>query len=144
MYSSELLEPSIAFCSIAESPLEQPIAHLDWSSDGKFLACVETAGRIVVKHVHPGKSLAWTAQPVFEVRVAVSPQGVQQVLLNHNGTIVLIKNGPMVTIQNVKSTVANKDPITVNSVGDQMDTTSNRPWAAIVLQPRVCPSAQMG
>lgn len=99
-----------------KSPLEQPIAHLDWSSDGKFLACVETAGRIVVKQVHRGKNLAWTAQPVFEVRVAVSPQGVQQVLLNHNGTTVLIKNGPMVTIQHVKPTAVNKDPITINSV----------------------------
>jgi hypothetical protein len=47
----------------------------------------------------------------------VSHEGVQEVLLNEDGTIVLIENGPLVTVQPVNSTLINKEPIATTSMG---------------------------
>ncbi|KGO65030.1 hypothetical protein PEX1_017620 [Penicillium expansum] len=97
------------------SSLELPIAHLDWSSDGRFLASVEMAGRVVVKEIHTGSDGAWAANQVFKATIDVSSEGVQQVLLNGNGAIVLVKNGPSVTVQPVMSTRSNREPFTITS-----------------------------
>ncbi|KAJ5467484.1 Cytochrome cd1-nitrite reductase-likeC-terminal heme d1 [Penicillium sp. IBT 31633x] len=99
------------------SPLELPTSHLDWSSDGRFLACVEMVGRVVVKEICSGGDRAWTVKPVFAANINVSPEGVEQVLLNWNGTIVLVKNGPSVSVQPVTSTPTDREPPTITSPG---------------------------
>ncbi|KAI9369763.1 hypothetical protein BJX61DRAFT_545262 [Aspergillus egyptiacus] len=96
------------------SPLELPIAHLDWSSDGNYLACVEIAGRVVVKEIRQGSG--WTVRPAFEARLNVSSEGIQQVLLSGKGTIVLVKNGHSVTVQPVKPISGSSEPaVTITS-----------------------------
>lgn len=97
------------------SSLELPISHLDWSSDGRFLASVEMAGRVVVKEIHTDSDGAWTVNQAFEATMNVSPEGVQQVLLNSNGEIVLVKNGPSVTVQPVMSTHPSREPLAITS-----------------------------
>ncbi|KAJ5185120.1 Cytochrome cd1-nitrite reductase-like C-terminal heme d1 [Penicillium cf. griseofulvum] len=97
------------------SPLELPIEHLDWSSDGRFLASVEMAGRVVVKEIHAGSDRTWSVNQEFEATINVSPEGVQQVLLNGNGTIVLVKNGPSVTVQPVRSARSSREPLAITS-----------------------------
>ncbi|OQE46137.1 hypothetical protein PENCOP_c001G06589 [Penicillium coprophilum] len=97
------------------SPLDLPIEHLNWSSDGRFLASVEMAGRVVVKEIHPGSRRTWSVKQVFEATMNVSPEGIQQVLLNGNGSNVLIKNGPSVTVQPVRLTQSSREPFTITS-----------------------------
>lgn len=80
------------------SPVMLSIGHLDWSSDGKCLACAELTGKVVVKKVQLDSGLSLTVEPLFEVKLDVSSEGIQQILLNGNGTSLLIKNGPSVSV----------------------------------------------
>ncbi|KAJ5834799.1 Cytochrome cd1-nitrite reductase-like C-terminal heme d1 [Penicillium robsamsonii] len=96
------------------SPLRLPIEHLDWSCDGRFLASIEMAGRVVVKEIHTGSDRTWTVSQAFEATINVSPEGVQQVLLNGNGSKVLVKNGPLVTVQPV-STQPSRESLSITS-----------------------------
>ncbi|KAL5045518.1 hypothetical protein BDW71DRAFT_208333 [Aspergillus fruticulosus] len=113
------------------SPVELPIAHLDWSSDGKYLACVEMAGKVVVKGIRRGSGQAWTVLPAFEARINVSPEGIQQVLLNDKGTIILIKNGHLVTVQPVKTISGGGEPA-VFSI-----TSADTKWAKHPTDPKL-------
>ena len=80
------------------SPVMLSIGHLDWSCDGNYLACAELTGKVVVKKVQLENGLSWTVAPVFDVKVKVSIQGIQQILLNSDGKFLLVKNGPSVTV----------------------------------------------
>ena len=80
------------------SPVMLPIGHLDWSSDGFYLACAELTGKVVVKRVQLEDGLSWTVRPGFDVKLKVSSEGIRQVLLNNDGRFLLVKNGPSVTV----------------------------------------------
>ncbi|TAQ86948.1 hypothetical protein B7494_g4728 [Chlorociboria aeruginascens] len=81
-----------------KSPAMLSIEYLDWSSDGNYLACAELTGKVIVKKVSLESGQKWTIEPVFDVKLNVSSEGIQQVLLNSNGNILLVKNGPEVTV----------------------------------------------
>ncbi|KAJ5712715.1 hypothetical protein N7493_009183 [Penicillium malachiteum] len=89
------------------SSFEFPIAYLDWSSDGNFLAWVEMASKVAVKRVFRESTGAFSIQSVFQTGVDLSHGGIEQVLLNGNGTMVLIKHGSSVEVQPVNLTPAN-------------------------------------
>ncbi|KAJ5774116.1 Cytochrome cd1-nitrite reductase-like C-terminal heme d1 [Penicillium paradoxum] len=97
------------------SSFELPTTHLDWSSDGRFLACVEMAGRVVVKGIQRDRDRTWTVQPVFATKINVHPEGIRQILLNENGSIILVKNGPSVSVQPVSSTPTAQESHTITS-----------------------------
>ena len=80
------------------SPAMLSIGHLDWSCDGKYLACVELTGNVVVKKVQLENDLSWTVIPGFCVKLKVNSEGIQQVLLNRGGKFLMVKNGPSVTV----------------------------------------------
>ncbi|MCJ1378262.1 hypothetical protein MMC17_001359 [Xylographa soralifera] len=80
------------------SPVMLSIGHLDWSRDGNYLACAELTGKVVVKKVRLEDGLGWTVAPLFEVKLKVSSEGIQQVLLSSDGKKLFVKNGPSVTV----------------------------------------------
>jgi WD40 repeat protein len=80
-----------------KSPVELYITHLDWSSDDKYLACAELTGKVLVKKVQQHNS-GWTVTSIFEVKLDISSEGIQDVLLNDDGTTLLVKNGPYVSV----------------------------------------------
>ena len=92
------LEPNHTAVQLWRSLVMLSIGHLDWSCDGNYLACAELTGKIVVKKVEVEKGLSWTVIPVFDVKLKVSSEGIQQVLLRSDGKGLLVKNGPLVTI----------------------------------------------
>lgn len=75
-----------------------PIGQLGWSGDGQHLACTELTGKVVVKRVHLGKGSNWTVTSSFNMKLDVSSEGIQQILLNNDGSALLVKNGPSVTV----------------------------------------------
>ncbi|KAJ5714847.1 uncharacterized protein N7483_012028 [Penicillium malachiteum] len=89
------------------SSFQLPIAHLDRSSDGKLLACVEMASRVVVNRVFRDMTGTFAIQPVFRDDVDLNHGAIDQVLLNSNGAMILIKHGSSVDIQPVNLTPAN-------------------------------------
>ena len=84
------------------SPVMLSIGHLHWSCDGNYLACAELTGKVIVKKVQLENAVGWTVAPVFDVKLKVSSEGIQQVLLNSNGKLLLVKNGPSVTVWPVR------------------------------------------
>lgn len=100
-----LVDPSSANSEPFElwrPPLELPTTKLDWSSDGTHLACIEMMGIAVVSKVSRDEHDAWSANLVFSTRVDVSLDGAQQILLNSNASMIMIKNGPSITTQSVQ------------------------------------------
>ncbi|KAE8453869.1 hypothetical protein EG329_007645 [Mollisiaceae sp. DMI_Dod_QoI] len=81
-----------------KSPVMLSIGHMDWSSDGKYLACAELTGKVIVKNVQLEPGQKWAVTPVFEVKMQVSSEGIHQVLLNSDGKYLLVRNGPSVTV----------------------------------------------
>ncbi|KAL8833638.1 MAG: hypothetical protein Q9170_004159 [Blastenia crenularia] len=80
----------------SEVPLS--IAYLAWSDDEQYLASAELTGKVVVKEVHLDNRRGSTVTPKFDVKLQVSPEGIQQILLDKEGAKLLVKNGPVVTI----------------------------------------------
>jgi WD40 repeat protein len=74
------------------------IANLAWSDDGNFLACSELTGRVVVKRVQRINPETWRVKPTFDVKVTINGDGIQQILLNDIGTLLLVKNGSATTV----------------------------------------------
>ncbi|KAJ5718262.1 hypothetical protein N7488_003908 [Penicillium malachiteum] len=97
------------------SSLEFPIAYLDWSSDGNLLAWVEMASKVAVKRVFRESTGTFSIQSVFQTGVDLSHGGIEQVLLNSNGTMVLIRRGASVEVQPVNLTPANGLSFTIQS-----------------------------
>lgn len=83
----------------SEVPLS--ISHLDWSSDGNYLASAELTGKVVVKRVRLEDRRDSTATPIFEVKLQVSSEGIKQIMLDNKGDRLLVKNGPTVTVWSV-------------------------------------------
>lgn len=79
------------------SPVMLSIGNLDWSGDGNYIACSELTGKVFVKQVRQDNGHCWTVTPVFDVKL----EGIQQVIMNSDGTILLVKNGPSVMIWNL-------------------------------------------
>ncbi|KAJ5657796.1 uncharacterized protein N7484_001445 [Penicillium longicatenatum] len=109
------------------TPLELPIAHLDWSSNRRFLACVEMAGSVVVKDIHRDDDGTWAVDVAFKVRINLSPGGIQQVLLDSSGAMVLIKNGPSVNVQPVQLTPIDTEPLNITSPNTKWTKHSTNP-----------------
>ncbi|KAL8838171.1 MAG: hypothetical protein Q9176_005254 [Flavoplaca citrina] len=75
------------------------ITHLDWSSDGNYLASAELTGKVAVRRVQLETDRRdSTATPIFEVKIPVSPEGIEQILLDKEADRLLVKNGPTVTV----------------------------------------------
>lgn len=81
-----------------QSEVALSITHLDWSSDGRYVASAELAGKVVVKRVQLDGRRGSTATPVFDVKLQVSPEGIKQILLHEEGNSLLVKNGPTVIV----------------------------------------------
>ena len=84
---------------LCRSDVSLSITHLDWSSDGNYLASAELTGKVVVKRVQlETDRRGSTATPIFEVKIPVSPEGIEQILLDKEADRLLVKNGPTVTV----------------------------------------------
>lgn len=79
----------------SEVPLS--IGHLDWSSDGNYLASAELTGKVVVMRVEYEDQEPITTT-IFEVKVQGNSEGIKQVLLDQEGSFLLVKNGPTVIV----------------------------------------------
>ena len=90
------------------SPVSLPIGHLDWSGDGQYLACTELSGKVVVRRVQLDGS-NWAVTICFSVKLEMSFEGILQILLNNNGTALLVKNGPLVVTWPLDQTSASHD-----------------------------------
>ena len=80
------------------SPVSLPIGHLDWSGDGQYLASTEMSGKVVVRRVQSRNSPNWIVTACFSTKLEIRFKGIQQILLNNDGTALLVKNGPLVNI----------------------------------------------
>lgn len=80
----------------SEVPLS--IVHLEWSSDGNYLASADLTGKVVVKRVEFEDSQEPVTTTIFEVKLQGNSEGIRQVLLDHEGSFLLVKNGPTVTV----------------------------------------------
>ena len=84
---------------LCRSDVSLSITHLDWSSDGNYLASAELTGKVVVKRVQlETDRRGSTATPIFEVKIPVTPEGIEQILLDKEADRLLVKNGPTVTV----------------------------------------------
>ena len=92
----DALEGDHVTTQLWRSPVTLSIEHLEWSNDGNYLACAELTGRIVVHKVQLENDLSWSAASVFSVKLKVDSAGIQQIMLNHDGTKLLVKNGSCV------------------------------------------------
>ncbi|CAI6336638.1 unnamed protein product [Periconia digitata] len=90
--------PDCHATAVWQAPVKLPIGHLDWSEDGNYLACSELTGRVVVKKLQLAPKTMWTVTHHFAVKLTVDSEGIQGILLNKNGSLLMIKNGPNVTI----------------------------------------------
>ncbi|KAI8939498.1 hypothetical protein NX059_003270 [Plenodomus lindquistii] len=86
---------------IWQAPLHMAIVHLAWSDDGSYLTCSELTGRVVVKRVQMTGEDTWKATAVFNVMVMANGDGIQHVYLNHDGSLLMVKSGPKVTVRTV-------------------------------------------
>ncbi|KAF2671659.1 hypothetical protein BT63DRAFT_398038 [Microthyrium microscopicum] len=77
-----------------KSPVQLSIGHLNWSGDGDYLACAGLAGRVVVKKVQQEQDLTWTASQEFEQRLTLREEGIRKIMLNDDGSILFVQNGP--------------------------------------------------
>ncbi|KAL8685735.1 MAG: hypothetical protein Q9224_005694, partial [Gallowayella concinna] len=88
---------------LCRSDVPLSITHLDWSCDGNYLASAELTGKVIVKRVKIDTNRQGsTANPIFEIKLHVSPEGIKQILLNKEADKLLVKNGPTVTIWSSK------------------------------------------
>lgn len=95
---------------LCKSDVSLSITHLDWSCDGNYLASTELTGKVVVKKVQLDTSrLGSTATPIFEVKIQVSPEGIEQILLDKEADRLLVKNGPTVTVRLSKQNPSDED-----------------------------------
>ena len=100
------------------SPVMLPIGHLEWSSDGTYLACAELTGKIIVKRVKLAKWPSWIVTSVLEIKLQVSSEGVQQILLRSGGENLLVQNGPSATIWSLNASPTSEDgSFSINSLG---------------------------
>lgn len=81
-----------------KSELPLPVGHLDWSRNGQYLACSELSGRVVVKRVRHESKWKWDVSLVFDVKLTISSEGIQKILLNDDGAILLVQNGRTASI----------------------------------------------
>lgn len=81
-----------------ESPAHLSIGLLSWSCDGNYLACYELSGTVFVKRIRQIKDRQLDTSRVFEKKLTICSEGLEQILLNHDGSMLLVKNGVKVTI----------------------------------------------
>lgn len=91
------------------SPVTLPIRHLAWSSDGNYLACAESTGKVVVKRMQVENDHRWTVRSVFEVKLNISSEGFHQVLLDNDGAHLLVRNGPRVIVWSLGVSTSSTD-----------------------------------
>jgi len=70
------------------------IGFLAWSDDGKYLAWSDLTGRAVVKRVERSVADTWNVTAMFDVKVPANSEGLHQLLLNSDGSVLMMKNGP--------------------------------------------------
>lgn len=92
------LEVTHVAVQLWKAPVSLSIGHLDWSGDGNYLASSELTGNVVVKRVELEDGLKWVASSVFDTKLTLHSEGCKQVLLNDNGTCLLVMNGPAATV----------------------------------------------
>lgn len=80
-----------------KSQIELSIGHLEWSGDVTRLACAELAGKVAVKEVLIQNDGSWRAT-LFEVRLKLNSEGIEQILLNDDGNAMLVMIGDLVTV----------------------------------------------
>ncbi|KAL9039908.1 MAG: hypothetical protein Q9180_002246 [Flavoplaca navasiana] len=95
----DVTEGSHSPFQLCKSDVSLSITHLDWSSDGNYLAFAELTGKVVIRRVQLETDCRGsTASPIFEVKIPVSPEGIEQILLDKKADRLLVKNGPTVTV----------------------------------------------
>jgi WD40 repeat protein len=78
---------------IWQASIPLAIGFLAWSDDGRYLACSELTGRVVVKNVQRTPEDSWKITPVFDMKVSANSEGLQQLLMNNDGSLLMVKNG---------------------------------------------------
>lgn len=101
---------------LCESKVPLSITHLDWSSDEKYLAIAELAGKVFVKEVQMNGRRGSKATTIFDVKLKISPEGIKRIYLNKEGNKLLVKNGPTVTVwSSSPDTNSENDGISIKS-----------------------------
>lgn len=82
---------------VYKSVARDNICHLDWSSDGNYLASEELGRKVVVRRVEYEDQEPITTT-IFEVTLRSSSHAIEQVLLDYEGSFLLVKSGPTVIV----------------------------------------------
>lgn len=96
------------------------IKCMDWSSDGNYLAFVDSSPQVIVKKVKLEKGQIWSVTSVLDVPTDEPAVYIQQILLNYNGTAALLK---LKTLVRVWPLGAESKPLI------ELETTPDAKWA---------------